>query len=88
MCLHWSDIDLVVGATLSEAEKEDTSYQHFNIMDKKIKESLRKIADSLKGEIANSWVTTVHYIDAASVPVIKLKISLQQLMIQAGHPFP
>jgi len=51
-------------------------------------EALRKIADGLNMEKNNKWVVSVNFIDQASVPVIKIKISLQQLMIQAGLQFP
>jgi len=58
------------------------------MLDAKIKDSLRKISDALKGEIANGWIAQVNYIDQASVPVVKLKINLRELMIGAGLPFP
>lgn len=58
------------------------------MQENKIQESLRKIADYLRAEQANNWVESVMYIDAATVPVIKLKISLRQLMIQANLKFP
>jgi DNA polymerase sigma len=58
------------------------------MQDVRIKDSLRRISDALKGEIANSWVTNVIYIEQASVPVVKIKCSLKELMIQSGHKFP
>ena len=73
LCLHWSDIDLVVGP-------------RHEIMD--IKESLRQVADKLKNEIENHWVAEVNYIENATVPVIKMKCSLSALMTQAGQRFP
>ena len=54
---------------------------NLKMQDAKIKDALRKISDCLKSEIANEWVTQVNYIDQASVPVIKVKISLRHLMI-------
>ena len=58
------------------------------MLDVRIKDSLRKISEALKGEIANSWVTNVVYLETASVPVVKIKCSLKDLMLQAGHKFP
>lgn len=54
----------------------------------RISESLRKISDCLKSEMANKWVQDVLLIESATVPVIKLKISLRQLMLQSGLKFP
>ena len=47
----------------------------------RIKDSLKKISDGLKSEIASGWVILVNYIDMASVPVIKVKCSLKELML-------
>jgi non-canonical poly(A) RNA polymerase PAPD5/7 len=85
LCLHWSDIDLVVGQQTSGEDKEPILPR---MQDAKIKDSLRKISDRLKGEVAKHWVLNVLYIDQATVPVIKIKISLRQLMLQGGLPFP
>ena len=59
LCLHWSDIDLVVGQ--NEMEKEQP--MSLKMLDAKIKDSLRKISDALKGEIAKGWIAQVTYID-------------------------
>ena len=80
LCLHWSDIDLAVGQKISDSDK-DLSSMNLKMQDAKIKDALRKISDCLKSEIANEWVSQVNYIDQASVPVIKVKISLRHLMI-------
>jgi len=82
LCLHWSDIDLVVGA------KDEREQSNFKMQDVRIKDSLRRISDALKGEIANNWITNVIYIEQASVPVVKIKCSLKELMIKSGHKFP
>jgi len=55
LCLHWSDIDLVVGP---QVDNQDIFLQSFEI-----KESLRKISEKLKIEITRQWVTEVHYIE-------------------------
>ena len=56
LCLHWSDIDLVVGQISLDNES-------FKMQDVRIKDSLRKISDCLRGEISNNWVTEVLYLD-------------------------
>lgn len=86
LCLHWSDIDLAVGQRPHTEEKDQP--MNLKMQDTKIKDALRKISDQLKSEMANEWVTEVKYIDQASVPVIKVQISLRQLMLQSGMPFP
>ena len=73
LCLHWSDIDLVVG---SDEDRENMGMIH----DSKIKDALRRISDSLITEIPNGWVTHVNYIEQASVPVVKIHCSLSALM--------
>jgi len=75
LCLHWSDVDLVVGA------QEDRDLQTYMKMDLRNKDSLRRISDALKGEIANKWITNVIYIEQTTVPVVKIKCSLKELMI-------
>lgn len=77
-----------MGAKQPESELVVSSMQQFKLLDNKIKDSLRKIADGLRNEIPNNWVTVVQFIEQATVPVIKLKISLEQLMIQSGLQFP
>lgn len=42
----------------------------------------------MKAEIPNQWITTVNYIDQATVPLIKITCSLEALMRSAGLPFP
>lgn len=53
LCLHWSDIDLVVG----QKPNDENDQQQHKYHDQKIKDSLRKISDCLKMEIANEWIT-------------------------------
>ena len=67
LCLHWSDIDLAVGPRGGENEKDSLCLQ-----ESKIKDALRRVADSLKSEMANGWVTHVNYIEQATVPVVKV----------------
>jgi non-canonical poly(A) RNA polymerase PAPD5/7 len=83
LCLHWSDIDLVVGSVSERDQAQSLKMQELRIRD-----SLKKISDGLKSEIASGWVILVNYIDMASVPVIKVKCSLKELMLQAGMQFP
>jgi len=56
LCLHWSDIDLVVGAS---EDKEVPSIMQEN----KIKDALRRISDGLSDEMKFGWVVHVNYID-------------------------
>ena len=87
LCLHWSDIDLVVGPRAnSDGEKEQPI--NATMQDARIKDALRRIADCLRGEMANQWITHVHYIDQATVPVVKIQCSLSALMASAGHKYP
>lgn len=81
LCLHWSDIDLVIGPSNPDSEQPASSLQQFKVQDSKLREAMRKLADCLRGEKAQVWVTNVLHLDSATVPVIKLKISLRQLMI-------
>ena len=85
LCLHWSDIDLVVGP---KPEYEHQEPQYHGQQDAKIKEALRRISDCLKQEIQNKWITSVMYVDTANVPVIKMKCSLEAVMRSAGIAFP
>jgi hypothetical protein len=50
------------------------------MQDAKIKDALRRVSDGLRAEIADGWLTNVHYIDQATVPVVKLQCSLSVLM--------
>jgi len=86
LCLHWSDIDLVVGPTPNpDNEKENLNV---NLLDAKIKDALRRVSDCLKAEMANHWITKVNYIDQATVPVVKVQCSLSALMDSAGLKYP
>lgn len=84
LCLHWSDIDFVVGPANDVFDKDLMCLNY----EARIKESLRRIAENLKKEMANKWVIDVNYIEAATVPVIKLKCSLSTIMEQAGLKYP
>ena len=84
LCLHWSDIDLVVG----QKPNDKSEPLHNKYQDRDIKDALRRISDCLKLEISNEWITQVNYIEAASVPVLKLKCSLKHLMILEQLHFP
>ena len=81
LCLHWSDIDLVVG---SADDKDSIGIMQEN----KIKDALRRISDSLHKEIPSGWVTHVNYIEQATVPVLKIQCSLSALMNSQGLKFP
>lgn len=59
LCLHWSDIDFVVGPVNDMFEKDMSMLNY----DARIKESLRRISDTLRGEIQSGWVVEVNYID-------------------------
>lgn len=86
LCLHWSDIDLVVGPQSNpDNEKEQIN---INLQDAKIKDALRRVSDCLRAEMANHWITHVHYIDQATVPVVKVQCSLSALMDNAGLKYP
>ena len=80
LCLHWSDIDLVV------KPNDEKDNQYSTLQDSTIKENLRRISECLlrecwKGEDGKKqWVTSVKYIDQATVPVIKVECSLSALM--------
>ena len=47
LCLHWSDIDLVVGPKTVDG-KDEPLPGNVNIVDAKIKDALRRISDCLK----------------------------------------
>ena len=85
LCLHWSDIDLVIGP--SQADQEKDMHGHA-MLETKIYEALRKVSEGLRNEIAKGWVVNVHYVDGATVPVIKLQCSLKSLMTDAGLSYP
>ena len=87
LCLHWSDIDLVV-------KPNDEKEQYSIIQDSTIKENLRRISECLSKEMGflgdeketkvKGWVTSVKYIDQATVPVVKVECSLSALMDSKG----
>lgn len=90
LCLHWSDIDLVV------KPNDEKDFQYSTLQDSTIKENLRRISDCLQRERWSAegqegkrqWVTSVKYIDQATVPVIKVECSLSALMDSSGHKYP
>lgn len=49
LCLHWSDIDLVVGPRPNNEDKE----QPLLMMEARIKDALRRISERLKDEMKN-----------------------------------
>lgn len=73
LCLHWSDIDLVVGAD------EDKDIPGM-MQETKIKDALGRISEGLKDQKKYGWVVLVNYIENATVPVIKIHCSLSALM--------
>ena len=87
LCLHWSDIDLVVGPKNVDGTDEPMS-NNITIVESMIKDALRRISDQLRQEIANGWITHVSYIEQASVPVVKLQCSPIALMNSSGKKFP
>jgi len=42
---------------------EDKETTNLKMQEIKIKDSLRRISEALKGEIANNWITNVVYIE-------------------------
>ena len=71
LCLHWSDIDLVVGPK-SNPDNEKEQSLNLNLQEAKIKDALRRVSGLLKTEMANHWITHVHYIEQAAVPIVKV----------------
>ena len=71
LCLHWSDIDLVVGPK-SNPDNEKEQSLNLNLQEAKIKEALRRVSGLLKTEMASHWITHVHYIEQAAVPIVKV----------------
>jgi non-canonical poly(A) RNA polymerase PAPD5/7 len=92
LCLHWSDIDLVV-------KPNDEKDAYITLQDSTIKENLRRISECLSKEMSfagsgdekdkpKTWVTSVKYIDQATVPVVKVECSLSALMDSQGLKYP
>jgi DNA polymerase sigma len=61
LCLHWSDIDLVLIPPNGSDDRDNWS------------NPLRTVFLALNSEENKSWVTNAQFIDSANVPVIKLQ---------------
>jgi DNA polymerase sigma len=59
LCLHWSDIDLVVGPRGSDIEHDAP----IGMSEARMKDALRRISESLRSEGSKMWVTSVNYIE-------------------------
>lgn len=69
LCMHWSDIDIVVNSPT-----ENSMYES--------KEALNRINEMLESERATSspWITNVDYKKLASVPLVTITCSLGALV--------
>ncbi len=76
LCLPWSDIDLVIITPNRPGEV-------MNVYNPK--SVLSQINLELKNEIQNKWVSSVNYVDNATVPVVKVNCHVKDLMIHSNN---
>lgn len=67
LCMHWSDIDIVVNSTTEQGSYDKTALPLIN-------EKLQNLAAS-----SNPWITHVNYKDRASMPLVTITCSLGAL---------
>lgn len=71
LCLPWSDIDLVIIPKTSE-------------MGYNPKSVLSLVNRELQNEVQNKWVSSVTFVDNATVPVVKVNSHIKDLLIHSN----